>query len=211
MFTWIHAQLPLWRRSVRRRRRTLTALAAALLIAALAPALLPPAVHGRTVVVTALELPAGTELEEHQLREVRVAAELVPAGTPTTREELVGRETALSLPAGAPLLPGTLRGGGMAQVPEGFVLMAVPIPAVLASRLTPGAEIEILSSGPDSASPERLSARVVELANTPSAGSSIVAPGIGDSVEVLVAVERHRSGDLAHSLHEGWLSISLIG
>lgn len=211
MLTWIHAQLPLWRRSVRRRRRTLTALAAALLIAALAPALLPPAVHGRTVMVTALELPAGTTLQEHQLREVRIAAELVPVGTPTAREELVGRETVLSLPAGTPLLPGMLRGGGRTEVPEGFVLMAVPVPVLLASRLSPGAEIEILSTGPSPTSPERISARVVELPSAASAGSSIVAPGTPDSAEVLVAVERRRSGDLAHSLHEGWLSISLIG
>ncbi|MGP9845746.1 SAF domain-containing protein [Brachybacterium sp. 107] len=211
MLTWIRAQLPLLRRSVRRRRRTLAVLAAALLIAALTPALLPPAVHGRSMVVTAVELPAGTELAAHQLREIRIAAELVPAGAPATREELVGRETALPLPAGAPVLPGVLTGGGAAEVPEGSVLMAVPIPAVLASRLTPGAEIEILSTGPDLGSPERIAARVVEVPAAQPTGSSIVAPGAGVPADVLVAVERHRSGDLAHSLHEGWLSISLIG
>ena len=211
MLTWIRAQLPPLRRSVRRRRRTLAVLVAALLIAALAPALLPPSVRGSTVVVTAVDLPAGTELSEHQLREVRIAADLVPTGAPTSPEDVVGRETALPLPAGAPVLPGALTGGGPTELPDGFVLMAVPVPAVLIPRLEPGAEIEILSSGPGTASPERLAARVVELPSAQPAGSSIVPPGGSVSTDVLVAVERTRSGDLAHSLHEGWMSISLIG
>lgn len=186
-------------------------LVAALLIAALAPALLPPSVRGSTVVVTAVDLPAGTELSEHQLREVRIAADLVPTGAPTSPEDVVGRETALPLPAGAPVLPGALTGGGPTELPDGFVLMAVPVPAVLISRLTPGAEIEILSTGPDLSSPERITARVVELPAAQPSGSSIMAPATGASTEMVVAVERTRSGDLAHSLHEGWMSISLIG
>ncbi|MGO1979041.1 SAF domain-containing protein [Brachybacterium tyrofermentans] len=211
MLTWIRAQLPLLRRSVRRRRRTLAVLVAALLVAALAPALLPPTVRGTSVVVTAVDLPAGTELSEHQLREVRIAAELVPTGAPTSQEDVVGRETALPLPAGAPVLPGVLTGGGPTELPEGFVLMAVPVPSALVPRLTPGVEIEILSTGPDLSSPERITARVVELPAAQPTGSSLVAPGAGASTEMVVAVERTRSGDLAHSLHEGWMSISLIG
>src|SRR5690625_5639655 len=58
MLTRIRSQLPLWRRALRRRRRTLALLTGALLVAALLPSALPalvPAAAASTTVVRSEE------------------------------------------------------------------------------------------------------------------------------------------------------------
>ncbi|APX31538.1 hypothetical protein BH708_01000 [Brachybacterium sp. P6-10-X1] len=210
MLTRIRASLPAWRRALRRRRRTLLVLALALTLALIVPSLLPPSTRGVPVVAAADDLPAGTVLTDQHLRTVRVATELVPAGSSSTPKQLVGREIALDIPARTPLLPGLLIGDGAAAVPEGSALMALPVPAVLVPRLVPGAHLDVLTSGPDPASVAAVPAVVVEL---PDAGGTedVLGQGTTGAAQVLVSVERPRAREVAHAMREGWVSVSIVG
>lgn len=211
MLTAIRAQFPAWRRALRRRRRTLALLAAALILAVLVPSLLPPRLHGATIVVASADLPVGTVLEEQHLHTLRVAAELAPPEVASDPAELLGRRTALTVPAGTAILPGLLDGDDSAMIAEGSALMAVPVPAVLAPHLAPGARIEILSSSPDAGAAVRIPARVVELPASAGAEPSVMGSDSSGRDHVLVALDRHRTGELAHAISEGWLTISIIG
>lgn len=211
MLTSLRAQFPAWRRALRRRRRALAVLAAALTLAVLVPSLLPLRLHGATIVVASADLPVGTVLGEQHLHTLRVAAELAPPDVTSDPAELLGRRTALTVPAGTPILPGLLDGDGTAVVAEGSALMAVPAPAVLVPHLAPGARIEILSSNPDAGTAVRIPARVVELPVSARSQESVMGQGSPGQEHVLVAVDRARTGELAHAISEGWLTISIIG
>lgn len=213
MLSRIRAHLPPVRRALRRRRRTLTVLLIALLAAMLLPHLLPPSIRGHTVLVAAEDLPGGQPLAAEHLREVEVAASLLPAGTTSTHEELLGRETTVPVPQGTPILPGLLDGGDDSVVPAGSALMAVPAPGVLAPHLLPGTQVEILASGPDPGAPQRIPAQVVDLPGSAAepAAAGIGGTGSGGDVVVLVTVDRPRAGDLADAMGEGWLTLSVVG
>lgn len=157
------------------------------------------------------EIPAGTVLEPQHLRTVHVAAELVPPGTVSAATELLGRETTRVIPAETPVQRELLSGARPPDVPAGSALMVVPIPDVLAPRLTPGAQIELIVSSPDGTAPLHIPASVVELPATTLEDPSVLGQGSSGQSPVVVAVDRARSGELSHSLAEGWLSISLIG
>lgn len=215
MLTRIRSQLPLWRRALRRRRRTLALLTAALLVAALLPSLLPvllpSAAATATVVVASAELPIGTELELADLETVRVAGDLSPPRAATDPEHLTGRRTVTVVPAGAPVLPGMLEGEGIDVVPAGSSLMAIGAPAVLAAHLLPGTTIEILSATSGAVSTRHTRAQVVEVAvRDDGAMAGLAGPAAGEVV-VLVTIDAAGARDLAHAMHEGWLAITIIG
>ncbi|MDN5685768.1 MAG: SAF domain-containing protein [Brachybacterium sp.] len=210
MLTRIRASVPIWRRALRRRRRTLVVLSLALALALLVPSLLPPGTRGVPVVTAAEDLSAGTVLTEQHLDTVRVAAELVPPGSAGAPEQLVGREVALDVAARTPLLPGLLIGDDAAAIPEGSALMALPVPAVLVPRLVPGTHLDVLTSGPDPASVSAVPAVVVE---PPDAGGTedVLGQGTAGTTQVLVSLERPRAREVAHALREGWVSVSIVG
>lgn len=210
MLARLRSQLPGWRRALRRRRRLLALLTTALLATALLPLVLPPSVQGSEVLVSAVELPAGTVLAAEHLEVRRVAAELVPVGARADPEELLGRRTALGLPPGTPLLPGMLEGSRTAVVPDGTALMAVPVPPVLTARLGPGTRIEILAGDPLTGERTSIPARVVELSSVES-GGALPGGSTGDDQEVLVAVPIGRTGDLAHAVGQGAVAIAILG
>lgn len=205
MLTRLRRQLPRWRRALRRRRRALTILALAVAAAVLLPTLLPPSVQGVEVVVADEDLAAGTLLAPEHLRTIRIAPELVPPETLTAPEEVLGRTVARPLGAGSPFLPGLLEEPITALVPEGSVLMAVPVPEALAPHLAPGTRIELLSTDPTAV--VRVPAQVVELAGT-AAGTLGSAPA---TAQVLVVVDRSRAGEVAHALGTGSVMVSVIG
>ena len=80
MFARLLPHLPLWRRALRRRRRSLSLLVAALAVVLVLPALVPASMQSTPVVVAAGDLPTGTELGPQHLRTVEVASSLVPGG-----------------------------------------------------------------------------------------------------------------------------------
>lgn len=215
MLSRIRSQLPLWRRALRRRRRTLTVLAAALLVAALAPsalaAVLPGTADSMTVVVAASDLPAGVELDSSHVETARVASELVPSPAATSPEQLQGRRLVLDVPAGTALLPGMLEGEAGRSVPDGSFLMAIRAPAALGPHLVAGTSIEILSSTAEPGEARRTRAQVVELVGPEQGAASGLGATAPSETLVLVVVDPMGARDLAHAMHEGWLTITVIG
>lgn len=209
MLSRLRAHVPLWRRALRRRRRLLTALVVAMLLAALLPTVLPPSARGVEVVVSAMPLDAGTVLASDHLRTVRVAPELVPEGTPHQADQILGRTLRHSLPAGSPLWDALLEDPGGPSIPDGSVLMIVPVPDVLSPHLRPGTRIELLSTDPTRFAGSSVPAEVVEVI---APGSSSVELGGGEGTpQAVVTVRRDRSGEVAHALGVGGVVVSVIG
>lgn len=215
MLSRIRSQLPLWRRALRRRRRTLTVLAATLLVAALVPSVLPALLPGASpsvsVVVASTDLPAGTTLSNGHLDTVRVAEDLAPPRTVASPEQLQGRSTAVAIPSGAPLLPGMLEGEVTGVVPEGAALIAISAPAVLGPHLSPGTMIEILSSTPEAGATRSTRAQVVEVSPSDDGATAPLGATSPSQTVLLVTVDAPGARDLAHALHEGWMTITVIG
>ena len=120
--------------------------------AALTPAVLrPPTPTTVPVVVAARQLPAGTTLAADDVRTVSMIAELAPRGAPSTEDEVLGRRTAVGVPAGTPLVPGVVHGDGIRpSVPPGLALAAVRLtdPGI-ARLLQPGDRVKILAASSD--------------------------------------------------------------
>ncbi|MFE5293367.1 SAF domain-containing protein [Isoptericola sp. NPDC056618] len=147
---------PAWRRRVARRLRSLLwrvrfvlaavccGLAAAAVVQAVRPAP-PPTVD---VVVPARALPAGEPVAAADLTTVAVADALAPDGVATDPAELVGRTPVTALPAGVPLHPGLLPGGGVvAQAPRGTVVVPVRLEDTAAGWLRPGDRVDLVLTG----------------------------------------------------------------
>lgn len=210
MLSRLRAHLPAWRRALRRRRRLLAALAVAALVAALLPSMLPPSARGVEVVVADAALAPGTVLTSADLSTARVAEDLVPAGSALEVDAAVGRTTRVPLDAGSPLLPGMLETVGAAAIPEGSVLITVPVPAALAPHLSPGTRIELLSTDPSHFGGSGVPAQVLEVVTVDAATAALGGGGSG-TAEVLVTVERGQAGEVAHALGVGAVVVTVIG
>jgi len=147
---------PAGRRRVPRRLRSLLwrarfvlaaaccGLAAAAVVQAVRPAP-PPTVN---VVVPARALAAGEPVAADDLTTVAVATALAPDGVATDPAELVGRTPVTALPAGLPLHPGLLPGGGVvAQAPQGTVVVPVLLEDTAAGWLRPGDRVDLVLTG----------------------------------------------------------------
>jgi len=119
-------------------------LAAAAVVQAVRPAP-PPTVD---VVVPARTLHAGKPVAAADLTTVAVAVALAPDGVATDPAELVGRTPVTSLPAGLPLHPGLLPGGGVvAQAPRGTVVVPVRLEDTATGWLRPGDRVDLVLTG----------------------------------------------------------------
>lgn len=218
MLSRIRAQLPSWRRALRRRRRLLVLLLCACLIALalppLAAAVQPADRRGVAVVAAAVDVPAGTALAATDLTTVRVAATLVPAGAATDPDALLGTRTSTEIPAGSPILPAMLRAEAAAELPAGEVAMVITAPGVLAGQLGPGTPVELLAGMPESGVPRHIPAHVVQISSA-SGGELPLGEDAGltsaDEAEVVVRLAREDAGDLARAQREGWLTVSVVG
>ena len=214
MLPRIRAQLPLWRRALRRRRRLLLVLLAAALAASAVPgvaaAVVPPGARGTEVVVAARDLSPDSPLTAADLDTVRVATQLVPPGAMTDPPALVGARTALAIPAGTALLPAHLAGAGSSPGP-GEALMVIEAPAALGPHLRAGTTLEILAPDPESGLAHRIPARVVETTESTSGTAPLTGGAGGGSIEVLVAVDRTQSDELAATHAAGGVSVSVVG
>lgn len=119
-------------------------LAAAAVVQAVRPAP-PPTVD---VVVPAHALAAGEPVAAADLTTVAVPATLAPDGVATDPAGLVGRTPVTTLPAGLPLHPGLLPGGGVvAQAPPGTVVVPVRLDDTAAGWLRPGDRVDLVLTG----------------------------------------------------------------
>ncbi|PMC74613.1 MULTISPECIES: SAF domain-containing protein [unclassified Brachybacterium] len=210
MLSRLRSQIPLWRRALRRRRRTLAALALAVLLASIAPSLLPPSTHGITVATARDDLPIGTVLAPEDLTMVRVAARLVPVGAVQEPADLVGRTVTVPVPAGTAVLEPMLEDPAASAVPEGSALVAVPAPEALTAHLRPGTAVALQLSDPITGQSREVEGVVLQ---APAAAADSPLPGnaAGGGAPMIVQVSRADVGEVAHSLTAGGVTVTVIG
>ena len=210
MFARLLPHLPLWRRALRRRRRSLSLLVAALAVVLVLPALVPASMQSTPVVVAAGDLPTGTELGPQHLRTVEVASSLVPGGASSSVAELEGERLAGPVAEGGAVLPADVVGAEGPAIPEGTALVAVPVPEVLLPHLAAGTRIELLMSDPVDGTGSRVPAEIRSLSADAATSGPPVSPG-SSGTEALVLVERQSAGDVAHALGAWTVTVSVIG
>ncbi|GEA81367.1 SAF domain-containing protein [Cellulomonas uda] len=135
-----------WRAVLWRCRFVVAALGVGLAATSTLQVLRPPAPEVRAVVVAARDLPAGTTIGSGDLRVARLPAALALHTTRTSPAGLLGRATAVPVPAGLPVVPDLLTSGELVG-PPGTVVAAVRLadPAV-AALLTPGTRVDVLAA-----------------------------------------------------------------
>ena len=202
MFARLLPHLPLWRRALRRRRRSLSLLVAALAVVLVLPALVPASMQSTPVVVAAGDLPTGTELGPQHLRTVEVASSLVPAGAASSEDELEGERLARPVTEGGAILPSDIVGAEVRPIPEGTALVAGARPRGAPAALAAGTRIELLMSDPVDGTGSRVPAEIRSLSADAATSGPPVSPG-SSGTEALVLVERQSAGDVAHALARG--------
>lgn len=190
-----------WGRLVRRHRRLLAGMAAALSIGTLGLALQPPEEPTRPVVVAAADLPAGRSLAAGDLVVARVSARVLPVGAFTEIGDLVGEVLV------APLIRGEALGAHRLLAPPDWSLPTDTMPqpvrftdAAAASLLRAGQRIDVLAASdpgldnPGFAAAELIAADVLVLAAIePDTGEGLLSSGpasTDSSALVLLAADR---------------------
>jgi hypothetical protein len=206
--------LPRLRRALRRRRHLLTALLVALLAALVVPPLLPAPLQTAQVVVAAHDLPVRSILTAGDLRQVRVARSLVPESSTSDPADLTGVVLPRPVLAGETLSPQGLR----AQEEDGpdvggMSVMAIPFEAALSEQLSVGAALDLHVPTTVPGETRTLQATVVQVpsaaAGTDDGALLSGADKGGADRTMLIATRPEDSGEIAHALHEGWLTISV--
>lgn len=158
---------------------------------------------------------AGQELTVADLEEVQVDVGAVPEGHPAGTEDLLGRRTAVPLPAGALVHEAHLVGPGLLEG-QGRGVVAVPVrPAdtAMVGMLTPGQRVDVLLSAdsPEAGSSSRTVAEAAPVLWTPTSEDENWLPGAGEAGNVvIVAVEAETAEQIARATHEGRLHLSLV-
>lgn len=165
------------RRAVLARRRLLAALLAAIAVATglrAATAAPPPTV---AVLVAARDLPAGTPLEQDDLRTAEFAPGSVPGGVVATP---TGRTLAAPLRAGEPVTDVRLVGPALTDGYPGLVAVPVRLPdAGVAALLAVGDRVDLVSVDPQGGDVEVVATAVPVLALPADDGASAVVTGGG--------------------------------
>jgi Flp pilus assembly protein CpaB len=164
-------------------------------------ALRPTPPTGVDVLVAARELPAGLELTA---ADVRVAT--VPGSTAVTaalasddaRSGLVGRTTAVAVPAGMPLVPQLLAGTQLTG-PPGTVVAAVRLANdALATLLAPGDRVDLLAAPAEGGAGVTLARGALVMPSPPRAeGGGLLGSSAASRAPLLVAVRPDEATALA--------------
>ncbi len=164
------------------------ALAAAVTVDTLRPA--PET--GTDVLVAARDLPAGLALAGTDMRVATVPAPIAVAGSVASdeaRAALVGRTTAVLVPAGMPLVPQLLAGTDLTG-PPGTVVAAVRLADdAMTALLRPGDRVDLLAAPVEGGAGVPLARGALVLPSPPrSGGSGLLGSSGGDAAPLLVAV-----------------------
>lgn len=137
---------PSWRRTLRLRRAAAGVLAVSALILVAAPRAGP---SGVAVLVTAVELPAGSTVRAADVAVREWPVELVPTGALRAPEAAEGRVLVGAAHPGEPLTD--LRLVGVGPVPSGAAAVPVRIgDAAVAALLVPGTRVDVVTVGAQS-------------------------------------------------------------
>lgn len=166
-------------------RRPLAALCAGVAVLLAVERVGPPDPPTVEVPVAARDLTAGSVLAPEDVTTHAVPEALVPAGTPPDAADVLGRRTAVAVPAGLPLVAELLAGETTAP-PEGTVVVPVRFAdAGVAAVLRPGMRVDVVAAAPvEGAEPERLARDALVLAGT-GAGDDAERAGAGTSTGLL--------------------------
>ncbi|GAA1454585.1 RcpC/CpaB family pilus assembly protein [Nesterenkonia lacusekhoensis] len=172
-------------------------------------------VETATAVQVSSPVAAGQTLTAADLEETQVDVAAVP-DQQAQLDQLLGRQVAVPLPAGALVHQEHLVGPGLLEGQEDGVV-AVPVrPAdtAIVGMLTPGQTVDVLVSADsaESGSSSRTVAAAAPVLWTPTSEDENWLPGAGEAGNVvIVAVEAETAEAIAEATHEGRLHLSLVG
>lgn len=172
-------------------------------------------VETATAVQVSSSVAAGQELTAAHLEETQVDVAAIP-DRPAQLDELLGKQVAVPLPAGALVHPEHLVGPGLLQGQEdGAVAVPVrPADTAIVGMLTPGQNVDVLVSADsaESGSSSRTVASAAPVLWTPTSEDENWLPGAGEAGNVvIVAVEAETAEAIAEATHEGRLHLSMVG
>lgn len=172
-------------------------------------------VETATAVQVSSSVAAGQTLTAADLEETQVDVAAVP-DQQAQLDQLLGRQVAVPLPAGALVHQEHLVGPGLLEGQEDGVV-AVPVrPAdtAIVGMLTPGQTVDVLVSADsaESGSSSRTVAAAAPVLWTPTSEDENWLPGAGEAGNVvIVAVQAETAEAIAEATHEGRLHLSLVG
>jgi len=157
------------RRAVRRRvlarRRLLAALCAGTAVAAGIHAVAAPPPPTVAVLTAAHDLPAGSVLDDSDLRPLQMPPDAVPDGVTA---DAAGRTLAAPVRAGEPITDVRLVGAGLATAHPDLTTLPVRLPdAGLADLLDTGDRIDLIATDPQAGGSRVVAADALVLATTP--------------------------------------------
>lgn len=203
------SSVPRWRRRQRARR---AAIAALLIVGALAAAAdLVPGAAGRSVVLAARDLPAGTRLTSGDLDVAALPASSPLAGAALEEADVLGRTTVGPVPAGEMVTASRLFGDDGAAATPGYTTMPVVFdePAI-ASFLAPGMVVDLLwTPGTLDDGGAQVVARGARVVGMPDGTQSGMLGGGAQAPPVLVEVRTGDAATTAAALGTGSLTVAL--
>jgi Flp pilus assembly protein CpaB len=194
------------RRLLARYRRPLSAALAAVAVVALIQTLSPAAPATRHVAVAARDLAAGVVLAPADVRVVSMPPDVVPAGSPSSTDPVLGRVVAGPLRAGEALTDRRVLGRSLlAGYSPGLVAAPIRIgDAAVVDLLTVGDRIDVYAARRDTTLAERVvaDARVVTLPRPVSDNEQ--------GALVVLAVTPEQAAALAQASVTAPLSLTLL-
>jgi pilus assembly protein CpaB len=177
-----------------------------------------------TVVAAANDLPAGSKLNESDLRLVKMPHNDLPPGSFTSVSEVVGRAVTTPIMKGAPVMLGQLAnpnaGAGLpALIPSGMRAVSVKVNDVIsvAGFVTAGTRVDVLltgqpNQGGGSTGNDPAATTVLENIQVLAAGQKLQHNGQGDPQQVTVItllVSPEDAQKLALATQEGKIQLAL--
>lgn len=148
---------------------------------------------GLPTVVAARDLPAGTAVSRSDLRVAERPAGMRPPTALDAPDPVVGRVTAVPIPAGDTVTPERLTGSDLLQgLPADHVAMPLPVATVEGLGLGPGDHVDVYAAG----SGARVAGDVLVLAVTPPPTEGLARRA---GTTVTVAVPPTAAADVAAS------------
>lgn len=198
-----------------RTRVPLTALCLGLAAVAALDELRPPPAVTVDVLVAARDLPAGTTLTGPDVRIAHLPPEAALADARTGGSAgVVGRRTAVPVPAGLPLVPGVLAGGRLTG-PPGTVVTAVRLAdAAVVRLLSPGDRVDVLAASAAGGPGATIATGALVLPSPVASGDSGGLLGAGssssDPVPLMLAVRPDEAATLAGAAGTADLSAVVV-
>lgn len=192
---------------VRRHRRPLAALLAALAVLATVSALSRPPAELAWAVVTTRPVTAGAILEAADLTAVRLPVGALPDSRVTAPADVVGRVVSIALPRNAVVVPGAVVARDRPSA-QGLVIVPVTLVSTADGLVRTGDRIDLIGTDTDGHAQALASAALV-VAVPATGGGGLLSGATPSSGLVLVEVAPDVATRIAESADRGPLSFAL--